>query len=463
MNKHNIPATPDENKLEELLGKMQPVPSERFHHKMKQAAWRVNGKQEAVIINGRWKIAFAIFTLAVLIALLITPQGRVFAQRIFLFFTKTEEKSFPIPTEQVYSVPPTETPVPTYILPLQPVDATTEPTKSPELLDQSCTSPESQSGYFCQVKAAEALAGFNAKEFPYDPKGMKFSKATFNPETGEIWMEFVVITGGGYLDVRQWVADFPAQNDTWGKVPSDAVEQVSVNGLYAEIASGTWAIYPNANSAVWEPGGQLSLAWRDGNRWFVLEKMGDPYPIEWITKDEMIKLAESLVDARPVDAIPPLDPEYLSTVEQAEALAGFDIPTPTVLPVGYELKRVVWAYNVAVHLLYGPKNSSDSELHITMGQIANSQAGPCMECPPGVTEMVQVGPWQGWYWRGIFSTGPATAGQPTPTPIWEGDAAYWSLAWNTDKLWLGISYSPSFNSGKEMNKETLIKIAESLK
>jgi hypothetical protein len=407
------------------------------------------------------RIAFATLIIFALLALAFsTPQGRAFAQRIFQFFAVTDKKSFPIPTDQVFPAPETPTPPPAQLLPLEPVQVSQPtPTTTP---DATCSTPASWAGYFCQVKAAEAQAGFDAKEFLYDPKGMKFSKTGFNPETGEIRMEFVVIDGGGYLYLRQGVADFPVQTDTWGKVPSDAVEQVSVNGLYAEIASGTFVVYPNATSAVWEPGGQLSLAWRDGNHWFALEKMGDPYPIEWITKDELIKLAESLVDARPVDAVPPLDPEYLSTVEQAEALAGFHIPTPTLLPVGYELKRVVWRDEV-VHLMYGPIDSSDSELFIRLGQITNNQVGPCTKCPPGVTETVQVGPWQGWYWRGIFNMGAGTNVQPTPTPVWEADAKYWSLSWNTDKLWLGISYSPSFNSGKEMNKETLIKIAESLK
>ncbi len=139
-------------------------------------------------------------------------------------------------------------------------------------------------------------------------------------------MEFVVTSGGGYLNLRQGISDFPDPKNTWGKVPSDAVEQVSVNGLYAEIASGTFVVYPNATLAVWEPGGQLGLAWRDGNHWFVLEKLGDPYPIEWITKEQLLKLAEGLVDERPAGSVPPLDPEYLTTVEQAELLAGFDIP-----------------------------------------------------------------------------------------------------------------------------------------
>jgi hypothetical protein len=413
-------------------------------------------------MNSTWqRITFAALALFALLAItLATPQGRALAQKMLQFFAVTEEKSFPIPTDQVGPAPATPTPPPALVLPLEPVQVDQPAPTATQ--DTACSTPASQAAYFCQIKSAEAQAGFDAKEFLFDPKGMKFSTATFIPETGEIRMEFVVNTGGGYLHLRQGLADFPVQTDNWGRVASDAVEQVSVNGLYGEIASGTFVVYPNATSAVWEPGGQLSLAWRDGDRWFALEKMGDPYPIEWITKDELIQLAEGLVEARPAGAVPPLDPEYLSTVVQAEALAGFDIPAPTLLPVGYELKRAVWMDGV-VHLIYGPKDSSDSELFISMGPIANFQAGPCTDCPPGVTETVQVGPWQGWYWRGISSIGPATAGQPTPTPVWNADADEWALAWNTDKLWVGMNYSPSYNSGKEMNKETLIKIAESMR
>jgi hypothetical protein len=421
-----------------------------------------NARRGEKKMNSTWqRIALAALALIALLAItLATPQGRALAQKMFQFFAVTEEKSFPIPTDQVAPAPGTPTPPPAILLPLEPVQAN-QPAPA-ATLDTACGTPASQAAYFCQIKAAEAQAGFDAKEFLFDPKGLEFSTAAFIPETGEIRMEFVVKTGGGYLYLRQGVADFPVQTDNWGKVPSDAVEQVSVNGLYGEIASGTFVVYPNATSAVWEPGGQLSLAWRDGDRWFALEKMGDPYPIEWITKDELIKLAEGLVDARLLDAVPPLDPEYLTTVEQAEAMAGFDIPAPTLLPAGYELKRAVWMDGV-VHLMYGPKDSSDSELFISMGPIADSQAGPCTECPPGVTETALVGPWQGWYWRGILSTGPATEGQPTPTPAWEADADNWSLGWNTDKLWIRMSYNPAFNSGKEMNKETLINIAESMR
>lgn len=406
-------------------------------------------------------VALTMLMIAVfLIVVLITPQGRAFAQRIFLFFTVTEEKSFPIPTEQVYSLPPTETPVPTYILPLEPVEPIA-PTQTLQVPDRSCTSPEAQSGYFCQIKAVEVQAGFDAKEIPQDPRGMQFSQAAFNPETKTIDMEFVVITGGGSLYLSQGMGEFPSANK-WGKTPADAIKQVTVNGQYAELVSGIFVVYPNSTEAVWQPGGMLRLHWREGDHWFSLEKMGDSYPIEWIDENEIVKLAESLVEERPLDQVPPVDPEYLTSVEAAEELAGFDIPAPTLLPEGYELKRVAWADNT-VRLVYGPRNSTDYALLVFMGSIANYQSGPCLECPPGAVEDVQIGPWQGWYMRGAFNMGAGSNVQPTPTPVWEPDALHWGLAWNTDTLWVSMSYISSSGYGGEMNKETMVKIAESMK
>ncbi|HSL42251.1 MAG TPA: hypothetical protein VK897_02390 [Anaerolineales bacterium] len=461
MNNRTISSAPDDNKMEELLAKIQPVPSESFQGRMTQAAWLMNQEKENKTPRAKHlRIAVVFALLLVCIALAASPQGRAFAQRIFLFFTVTEEKSFPIPTEQVYSLPPTETPAPTFILPLEPVEPVT-PTQTPPASDVSCDSADVRAGYVCQVKAVEAQAGFNAKEFPQDPKGMQFSQAVFDPAAKTIGMEFIAMGGGGSLYLSQGVGEFPLASQ-WGTVPADAIKQVSVNGQYAEVVSGTFVVYPNTTEAVWQPGGALRLHWRESDRWFSLEKMGNPYPIEWIDENELVRLAESLLDERPVDQVPPVDPEYLTSIEAAEELAGFDIPAPTVLPEGYELKRVVWADNTA-RLIYGPKNSTEYALLIFMGPVANSHVGPCLECPPGAVEEVKIGPWQGWYMRGAFNMGLGSNADPTPTPVWEPDAPHWGLDWKTDTLWFSMSYFSSGNGGQEMNKETMIKIAESLR
>ena len=190
MNNRNISSAPDDHRMEELLSRIQPVPSESFQQRMAQAAWRVNQETQSKAMTGnhRLKMGVGLTVLLIAITLAVTPQGRAFAQRIFLFFTVTEDKSFPIPTEQVYSLPPTQTPAPTFILPLEPVEPAT-PTGTPPAPDASCNLADAQAGYVCQVKAVEAQAGFNAKEFPQDPRGMQFSQAVFDPVAKTIGIE----------------------------------------------------------------------------------------------------------------------------------------------------------------------------------------------------------------------------------------------------------------------------------
>ena len=75
-------------------------------------------------------------------------------------------------------------------------------------IDRSCTTTASRSEYYCQLKAVESLAGFEVKEFPYDPKGTEFSRATYNADIEQVTTEYVVTTGGGYLNLRQGVNEF---------------------------------------------------------------------------------------------------------------------------------------------------------------------------------------------------------------------------------------------------------------
>jgi Domain of unknown function (DUF4367) len=403
-----------------------------------------------------------VFILLVVLGIVFaTPQGRAFAQKVFLFFNTTNDKSFALPTDQLpaFAPPNTPAPEPVKLIALEPyqVSKQGEPTQP---VYTSCISAASQTEYYCQIKAVESKAGFDVKEFPYDPKGTEFSQVTYNADINQVTTEYVVQTGGGYLYLRQGVNEFLPGEDQWSKVPSDSVEQVTVNGNYGEIAIGTYIVYPGATSAEWVPGGQLSLVWREGKSWFVLEKLGDPYPIEWITKDELIKLAESLVNKRPLDAAQPMDPENLKSIAEAEKLAGFDAVVPTLLPQGYELKRIVSVYD-SIRLFFGNKNSREYSLSINIGPIEKNKVGSCTECPPGTVEVVNVGQWQGWYWQGIYFVGPSTAGQPTSTPEWQGDSPNWQLAWNTDSLYITMSYYASDNT--RMNKETMIAIAESIK
>ena len=279
----------------------------------------------------------------VLAAFFSSDQGQALAQKLFQFFRVTEEKSFVLPTDQMWTNPATPTPVPPYILPLVPAPVEVNPTPLPTV-DSTCSTPASQKTYFCQNQKVEAEAGFDLKEFVYDPKGMKYAKVSYFPETGEARTEFVVT--GGYLYLVQGINEYISTDNPWTMVPSDAVKQVSVNGNYAEIVEGTYAYYLGATEAVWDPYGRIRLFWREGNRWFLLEKIGEPYPIEWMTPEELVRLAESLVDQRLLDAVPPVDTENLLSVAAAQELAGYDLLSPSLLPEGYVFKRASYAGEV---------------------------------------------------------------------------------------------------------------------
>src|SRR5574342_194805 len=100
MNKRTLSAVPDENKIEELLAKIQPVPSVHFHQKMKQTVWRNEDGQPVVMKNFRLKIAFAIITVATLTALLITPQGYAWAQEVLQFFRRINSTTVQLPNNE---------------------------------------------------------------------------------------------------------------------------------------------------------------------------------------------------------------------------------------------------------------------------------------------------------------------------------------------------------------------------
>src|SRR5215216_6156342 len=156
MNKKTISAAPDENKMEELLGKIQPVPSELFHQKMKQANWRVDRGPRATVKNFRLKFAFAVITFLLLSVFFVTPQGRAWAQEVAQFFRRINSMTIELPVEQRKQL--NNESMPSYDLPLVSVFI---PTVSPEMVTiPGCETPPRSQSYHCQVALAESKLGF---------------------------------------------------------------------------------------------------------------------------------------------------------------------------------------------------------------------------------------------------------------------------------------------------------------
>ena len=409
--------------------------------------------------------------------LLITPQGRAFAQRLFSFFSPAESESFPLPEEQLSSDVNTPTPAPTFALVLEtvsasdkePIERTPAPLPTSSSADdvlKSCTEVLALLSYSCQIARAEADVKFDAREFPEVPRGYAFVDAQSNPILNSMTINYQVVEGGGYLTLIQGIGTVQQASSNWGEVPANAIERISVGSHYGEFARGQFVVFPGATSATWEPTVPVfRLRWSEGNRWFALEKFGDTAPVEYLDKNALIALALSLVDAPAPDANTSIDNAYQMSVAEAETIAGFDLLEPAVLPAGFELMNA--RYDVAfqtVMLFYLPKGESAGVSGLYISQSPRNTADEitgCEACPAEAVEQVQVNGQTAYYWQGAFDAG--STDQPLSPPIWRPDEPHFTLTWANSDLIIVLNYTATEWYGGQISKDDLIRIAESMR
>jgi hypothetical protein len=215
MSKQNIP---DENRMEELLGKIQPVPSERFHQQMRQATWKRDERAQTLKIH-RLKVSAGIL-LVFLVILFVTPQGRAWAQELFHFFSRINAQVVEIPESQSKLLE--ESVNISYDLPLVPLFI---PTVSPEMASlPGCRTPEKAQSYRCRVALAESKLGVNLKELPATPENWKFEYLYFDAASRLAMISYIVDqnspASGSFL-FTQGIGEFPSNfaNIPWESVP----------------------------------------------------------------------------------------------------------------------------------------------------------------------------------------------------------------------------------------------------
>jgi hypothetical protein len=209
------------------------------------------------------RLAWTALTVAALMILaLITPQGRAFAQSILQFFTRAESNSFPLQPSQIVTSPE------------DPSVPTAEPPAS-----------------LISVAEAEVQAGFDAAELPIVPDGFEYLGARLYGSA--ISIEYGVSGGGGNLILMQSKDGF-VQSD-WDKAPEEAITPVQINEWDGEFVQGAFVVRPGETLATWNPDVPiLRLRWVKDGIWFELTKFGDVEPIEYLDRDGMMELAESL-------------------------------------------------------------------------------------------------------------------------------------------------------------------------
>jgi len=411
----------------------------------------------------------ALFALVVLlvVATFATPWGKAFAQSLFQFFAVAEGDSFPLPTEEIalYNVAPTV--APTFAAQLKLIETeeptTPVPTTFTAPVIAGCEDALASLTYRCQVSRAEEAVGFDAKEPSDDIPGLVFERAEANPTLGVLGLHYKAIGGGTELIITQSRTDLVALG--WGEVPPSAnVEKVKIGQYDGEYVQGTFIVRPGATSAVWESNAPVQrLRWHEGDRLFGIDLFGRTASVEYLGKEALIALAESLVYAPNIPE-GQLRAEYLTSVKDAETLAGFDLKEPTVLPKGFTFNYADYdAVAQRVRLVYEfGNNTGTASVVIFQTPITVAPEINLAEIyPPGVVETVQIGGAAGQYAYGSYFT--VESGTPTSTPTWNPDDPHKSLTWQQDGLLIQMSFFASQWYGGRLEKVDMIAIAESMK
>ena len=210
------------------------------------------------------KVAIAVLIVVTLLTVVfLTPPGRAFAQNIFQFFTRAESKVRPLPPGQIPS-----------------------PEEAQAISTAQAPAP------LVGMAEAEKSAGFDAKELPSVPKGFEFAGAM--AIEGSLSIQYQAQGNGGQLVINETTNGF-IQSD-WDQSPADAITQVKVGDVDAEIVQGAFVVYPGESVARWNPDAPvLRLRWIENGIWYEMTKFGNVESIAYLDQAGMIVLAESMV------------------------------------------------------------------------------------------------------------------------------------------------------------------------
>jgi hypothetical protein len=212
------------------------------------------------------RVALAVVAVIALMAIvLITPQGRAFAQSILQFFRPSDGYELPLPDGQIAPTP-----------------SDSEPTAQPP-------------APLVSVDEAEKSTGFDAKELPAIPQGFTFAGAMVGG--GGISIQYQAQGKGGQLIINESTTGF--MESEWDQAPAEFITPVKVGDLNAEAVRGAYVVYPGDTSAKWNADVPIiRLRWIENGIWFEMAKFGGVESIVYLDQDAMIALAESMVYER---------------------------------------------------------------------------------------------------------------------------------------------------------------------
>ncbi|MGE5641466.1 MAG: hypothetical protein ACM3Y8_00515 [Byssovorax cruenta] len=363
-------------------------------------------------VNSRRNSRLAVIALAVMVLFvvaLVSPPGRALAQTVLQFFRRAESNVIPLPTELI-----------------------APPENSQGLATAQPPSP------FMSIDQAEGIAGFDAQQLPVVPDGFNFLGAMASK--GTISVQYGAQGGGGALIINESPNGF--MQSEWDQAPADAISQVLVSGVEAEMVQGTYVVYPGETSARWNPDAPiLRLRWIKDSIWFEMARFGGVESIAYLNRDAMIALAESLTN----------DPFPLDVTEVRKQVS-FVVLEPAFLPQGMVfLGASIDPVLQMVSLSYG-YSSDDRRILINQQPVNTGEA--CQLCgmvgASASVESVQIGDLYGEYALGVWQL-------TDHGPVWQDDPDLKTLRWRKNDVAYELIYM-----GIEVEKEELLAVAKSM-
>ncbi len=362
------------------------------------------------------RVVLASLAVVALLAMaFITPQGRAFAQSVLQFFRRSESNVLPLPTEMVAPTP-----------------AEGEPTALPP-------SP------MMSVQEAERVAGFDAQELPTVPDGLEYLGAQGTP--GSISIQYEVRGGGGALVINESPHGF-VQSE-WDQAPVEAISQVMVGDVDAEIVQGVYVVYPNdPNAARWNSDAPvLRLRWVKDGIYFEMAKFGGVEAIAYLDQDALIALAATISNE------PESESSRVDDTQDANKRVPFTVLSPLTIPDGMTLQAT--SYDPALQLVSLSYGYSGDDLRILIKQQPVELPENCSLCglvgTSASVQEVQVNGVPGEYAEGVWEL-------TNNGPAWRDDPYLKTLRWQAN----GMAYELIY-MGDEMGKEQLVSIASSMK
>ena len=434
-----------ESQIEKLLENLPPDFSPRLEKRLEYVPWSYR-----IIRRRRIATTLSLTTLSVIAFILLTPQGRAFAQTIFEFFTRTDQESFPLSDEEVELM---YAPVPTYALPL--IDVTPS---SPML--NYCSTPEEVGTYECEIQRVEKQLNIDIKEFSTPPPSHTFAEIWLHPSISNTNTSNIVSisyqTSGSSLLLTQGIGDFPPVSDS-EKVASSAVQQVKIGQYDGEYVNGSFGLRNGDTKLTWDAtGADQRIRWRESERWFEILAFIGPGTTGYLDRQALITLASNMV-YRPENAeqTAKIDFDFIPNILLAEKVCKCDIFQPGKLPndtthfdyVRYDPQRRSITLNYGYRALRIVQTPIETALIKDLDSYKN-------------VETVQVG-----HIMGQFGISPAqkTIWESATPPVFTTNNSYNILLWEKDGMSYQIYFDQSFSGGGYLTKEQMIEIAESLR